>query len=207
MPLSICVHDTHPLFLLALSSLLSEEPDFRLHGCFGAVADCRANVVEERPDVCVVDVADALALDLISDVVRNKPMVRFLALSASADGGMVYRALAAGASGYLLKTAPPEDIVGAIKRIADGGSVLSAELGDALARQISDQRGAVATLTEREREVLRHLCNGGSAADIGRQLFLGSATVRTHLSRIYEKLGVSGRAAAVAVAFRTGLID
>lgn len=207
MPLSICVHDTHPLFLLALSSLLSGDPAFRLHGSFGAVADCRANVVEGQIDVCVVDVADPSALELISDVARSKPVVRFLALSASTDGGIVYRTLAAGAAGYLLKTAAPEDILGAIKRIADGGTVLSAELGNALARQISDQRGAVAPLTEREREVLRHLCNGGSAADIGRQLFLGSATVRTHLSRIYEKLGVSGRAAAVAVAFRTGLID
>src|SRR5205814_1071947 len=97
-----------------------------------------------------------------------------------------------------------EEIVASIKRIAEGGNILSNDLGHGLVSQINEQhRGRETELTEREREVLRHLCDGGSAAEIGRQLFLGSATVRTHLSRIYEKLGVSGRAGAVATALRT----
>jgi len=170
-------------------------------GCIG--------LLDKSPHVCVLDVtvSNVDGIEVVGSAARAGASTRFLILSDCADREIVYKALAAGSSGYLLKTAAPDEILAAVRRIVKGGNVLSPELSDGLVRHISEQHGNPPKLTEREREVLRHLCNGGSAAEIGRQLFLGSATVRTHLSRIYEKLGVSGRAAAVAVALRTGLID
>jgi two-component system, NarL family, nitrate/nitrite response regulator NarL len=210
MAIGVALCDNHPLYLQALRELVEQTPFLELAGVATTGSACLTLLRERHPSACVLDitVGEVDGVEVVAAGTREGIPSRFLILSDCADPNIVYKALAAGAAGYLLKTAPSEEIVASIKRIAEGGNILSNDLGHGLVSQINEQhRGRETELTEREREVLRHLCDGGSAAEIGRQLFLGSATVRTHLSRIYEKLGVSGRAGAVATALRTGLVE
>jgi two-component system nitrate/nitrite response regulator NarL len=210
MAIGVALCDNHPLYLQALRELVEQTAFLELAGVATTGSACLTLLRERHPSACVLDitVGEVDGVEVVAAGTREGIPSRFLVLSDCSDPNIVYKALAAGAAGYLLKTAPSEEIVASIKRIAEGGNILSNDLGHGLVSQINEQhRGRETELTEREREVLRHLCDGGSAAEIGRQLFLGSATVRTHLSRIYEKLGVSGRAGAVATALRTGLVE
>ena len=210
MAISVALCDNHPLYLEALRELIDQTSSLELAGVATTGNACLELLRERRPNTCVLDVTvgEVNGVEVIASGTREGIPTRFLILSACSDANIVYKALAAGAAGYLLKTASPDEIVKSIKRIVEGGNILSSELGHGLVSQINEQHaGRETELTERECEVLRHLCDGGTAAEIGRQLFLGSATVRTHLSRIYEKLGVTGRAAAVATALRTGLVE
>lgn len=206
---SVVICDGHPLYLQALAELVEESERFQLAGRGARGCECIDLLQAHKPRACILDVklADTDGLQVMTNAAGLGLPTRFLVLSACDDRGIVYKALTAGACGYLLKTATPEEILEALSRIVDGGNVLSPGLSEGLVRELSEQGGPPAALTERESEVLRQLCEGRSAAEIGRKLFLGSATVRTHLSRIYEKLGVSGRAGAVAVALRSGLVD
>lgn len=210
MPISTVICDNHPLYLSALGEVIAATPLLELTGVAETGTECLELLRQQRPQACVLDVTVARidGIGLLSTATRERLPSRMLVLSDCSEPNIVYKALAAGAHGYVLKTATSEEIVASIKRIVEGGNVLSPELGHGLVRQIAEQhRGNHPQLTVREREVLRHLCDGRSAAEIAQRLFLGSATVRTHLSRIYEKLGVSDRAAAVAIALRTGIVE
>lgn len=210
MGISVVICDNHPLYLDALRELVGQTPFLELAGVGTTGSECLTLLRERIPATCVLDVTvdDVDGIEVVASATREGLPSRFLILSDCSDTNIVYKVLAAGAAGYLLKTASSDEIVQSIKRIVEGGNILSSQLGHGLVSQINEQhQGRHPELTDRERDVLRHLCEGGSAAEIGRQLFLGSATVRTHLSRIYEKLGVSGRAAAVAIALRTGLVE
>jgi two-component system nitrate/nitrite response regulator NarL len=210
MPSSVIICDSHPLYLQALGELIEQSDDFELSGCGPNGRECIDLLQAQKPRACVLDLSltEVDGLHVLANATQLGLPTRFLVLSACCDPAIVYKALSSGAAGYLLKTATHEAILDALTRIIEGGNVLSSDLSEGLVRQISEKGGAApAALTEREWQVLRQLCDGRSAAEIGRKLYLGSATVRTHLSRIYEKLGVSGRAGAVAVALRNGLVD
>jgi two-component system nitrate/nitrite response regulator NarL len=129
-------------------------------------------------------------------------------LTAHLDSGAVYEALGAGAAGYLSKDSGPDEICDAIAAVHAGGTVLGREVqanvAGAIRERASRDRPA---LTPREAEILSMIAAGRSAPDIGKGLNLSTATVKTHLQHLYEKLGVSDRAAAVAEAMRRGLID
>ena len=146
--------------------------------------------------------------EIAAAVTRDGLSTRVLLLSAFSDEQIVFRALEAGAAGYLTKESTRDEIARAALAVGRGGTVLAPELAAGLASQIR-QRGLGDTpiLTKREREVLVLLCDGKSAPQIASQLFLGTTTVKSHLGRLYEKLGVSDRAAAVAEAMRRGLIE
>jgi DNA-binding NarL/FixJ family response regulator len=117
----------------------------------------------------------------------------------------IVRAVEAGATGYLLKDAPVPTLVDAIRRAARGETVLAPPV---VARLASRMRApSVPTLTEREVQVLRCVARGLSNAEVGRELFIGEATVKTHLLRAFEKLGVTDRTAAVTAAYKSGLIE
>ena len=147
-------------------------------------------------------------IEIAHAVTRDRLETRVLVLSAFADEALVYRALEAGASGYLTKDATQEEIARAIHAVSLGSTQIAPELAGGLARQIrSRAQNDAPILSERERQVLALLCEGLSAPQIGQRLFLGTSTIKSHLSRLYEKLGVSDRAAAVAEAMRRGLVE
>jgi two-component system nitrate/nitrite response regulator NarL len=162
-----------------------------------------------RPHVALVDLRlPGLDGAAIAAAVEHEGIAtRVVILSAFDDEELVYHAIESGAVGYLTKDASGDDLARAILHASRGGTVLGPELAGAVASQIRERaRTDVPVLTDREREVLALLCDGLSAPQIAERLFLGTATVKTHLAHLYGKLGVSDRAAAVAVALRRGMV-
>jgi len=131
-----------------------------------------------------------------------------LLVSAFTDSGVVYKALETGASGFLPKEARREQIVDGVLACARGENVVPPEIASGLITEIRLRRQRDApVLTEREQEILHLIADGKSLPEIAKLLYLGVTTVKTHTQHIYEKLGVSDRAAAVAVAMRRGLLE
>jgi DNA-binding NarL/FixJ family response regulator len=164
-----------------------------------------AALVAHRPAVCVADVRMPRidGLELARRAAQEAPKTAVLLYSGVADKGLVSDALDAGARGFALKDAPLDDLSRAIDTVAAGGLYVDPVLAAALASRRTDDRKA---LSEREREVLRLLAEGGSYAEIGATLYLSPDTVRAHAQRAMTKLGARTRTQAVAVALREAVI-
>jgi two-component system, NarL family, response regulator DesR len=162
-------------------------------------------VLAARPTVCVADVRMPRidGLELARRTAHEAPETAVLLYSGVADKGLVSDALDAGARGFALKDAPLDDLLRAIDTVAAGGLYVDPVLAAALATRRTDARKA---LSEREREVLRLLAEGGSYAEIGATLYLSPDTVRAHAQRAMTKLGARTRTQAVAVALREAMI-
>lgn len=206
----VVVVDDHPFFRDGLSRGLTNSGQIEV---VGEAEDGRSGlevIAAERPDVAVVDyqMPDMDGLQLVSGLVRDALPTRVLMLSAIVDSSIVYAAIEAGAAGYLSKDSRRQEIVDAVLAVSRGRTVLPSELAAGLVGQIrmrADSSRPV--LSPRELEVLRGFAEGLSIPELGRQMFLGSSTVKTHTQRLYQKLGVSDRAAAVAEGMRQGLLD
>ena len=167
-------------------------------------------IERERPAVALVDyqMPDMDGLDLVHAVVRDQLPTRVLLLSAFTESQIVFHALQEGAAGYLSKDASREQIVDAVLNVARGGTVLPPELAGGLAGEIRLRGQSQApALSEREQQVLQGFARGQSIPQIASELYVASSTIKSHTQPLYEKLGVSDRAAAVAEAMRRGLID
>jgi len=195
--------DDHPVVRSGLSGLLGGEPDIEV---VGEASDGREGVErakELEPDVVLMDlrmpVMDGVeATALIADA--GGP--RVLVLTTYDTDTDILRAVEAGATGYLLKDTPRDALVGAVRAASRGETVLAPPLAAKLMRQVrsNDQ------LTAREIEVLALVSRGMSNGDIAQELFIGEATVKTHLLHAFDKLGVSDRTAAVTTAMRLGVL-
>jgi two-component system, NarL family, nitrate/nitrite response regulator NarL len=145
---------------------------------------------------------------IVRAVARDGLPTRVILLSAFTDSSIVYEALQEGAAGYLSKEARRSEIVDSVLKVARGQTVVPAEIAGSLAGEIrlrAQSSGPV--LTERERQVLHAFARGQSVPQVAAELYIGVSTVKTHTQRLYEKLGVSDRAAAVAEAMRRGLLE
>jgi two-component system nitrate/nitrite response regulator NarL len=207
----VVVADDHPMFRAGVVWSLDRRPDIEV---VSAVGDGHAAFEEIRrllPDVAVLDVRmpDLDGPGVLEAVRREELPTSVLLLSPDADGDIAYRALAAGAAGFLSKAAEPDELCEAVIAVARGETVISRHVQTGLAAGIRRRAAEVdrPVLTTRERQVLRCLAAGRSAPEIGKTLHVSPSTVKTHLQTLYEKLGVSDRAAAVAQAMRRGLID
>jgi two-component system nitrate/nitrite response regulator NarL len=139
---------------------------------------------------------------------RDGSDTRVILLSAFLDGAMAFEAMAGGAAAFLSKDADRGQITDAVAAVSRGDTVLGPEIQAGLAHEIRLRGGSGRPgLSAREREILGHIAEGRSAPDIAKLLFLSPATVKSHLGALYEKLGVSDRAAAVAEAMRRGLLE
>lgn len=206
----VLVAEDHPLFREALSTTIQGRPDFEL---VGAAADGREALEQTRalaPDVLVLDLKlpGLDGLQVLAALRREDSAVRVVLLSAFLDGAIAYEAVAAGAKAYLSKDADRARICDTIAAVARGETVLAPEIQAGIAQEIRT-RGTTTRpmLSPREQEVLTLVAQGCSAPDIGKELFLSPATVKGHLQSLYEKLGVSDRAAAVAEGMRRGLLE
>lgn len=202
--------DDHPLFREAVVRAIKERPEFELVGEAADGAQALAAIRELAPDVAILDVKmPALdGLQVLNAVHRDALPTRVILLSAFMDGAVAFEAMASGAAAYLSKEAGRGQIADTIAAVSRGETVLAPEVQAGLAAEIR-VRGAKdrPALSEREREVLEHIAAGRSAPQIAELLFLSTATVKSHLQSLYEKLGVSDRAAAVAEAMRRGLLE
>ena len=169
-----------------------------------------AAIVEHAPDVALLDYKmpglDGIAV--AHAVTRDGLSTRVLLLSATTEGSVVYKAIQDGAAGYLSKDSDRDEIVNAVVACARGEKVLPPDLVTSLATQVhrhAQTHGPL--LSERERQTLRMIADGKTVRDMAKELFLAETTIKTHIRRLYEKLGVSDRGAAVAYAMRNNLLE
>lgn len=203
----LLVVDDHPVVRAGMVAMLSEEPEFSVVGEAADGAQCLALVPRLTPDVVLMDLRmpgiDGTEATRRVRALPDPPEV--LILTTYDTDADIVRAVEAGARGYLLKDAAPAVLADAIRRAAQGETVLAPTVAARLADRIRAPKGP--ELTERELDVLRHVARGLSNAEVGRALFIGEATVKTYLLRAYAKLDVNDRTAAVTAAYRLGLID
>ena len=208
---TVVVADDHPLFRDGIVRAVRERPDLELAGEAADGPAALAAIRELRPAVAVVDFSlpGLDGLGVLNAVRRDGLATQVLMLSANTEGVIVHQAIAAGAAGYLAKSADRSDVCDAIAAVARGETVLdpslqAALLGQVRAHGVDDTRPI---LTSREHEILVLMADGLNATEIGARLFVAPSTVKTHVGHIYEKLGVSDRAACVAQAMRRGLLE
>ena len=207
---SVVVADDHPFFRDGVTRGLLQSGLVRVVGEAATGREALELIRREGPAVALVDqqMPDLDGLDVVRAVVRDGLPTRVLLLSAFTDSSVVYQALEAGAAGYLSKDARRAEIVDAVLRVAKGRTVVPADLAAGLAEQIRLRADAAGPpLSERERQVLKGFARGLSVPQLAAELYLGVSTVKTHTQRLYEKLGVNDRAAAVAEAMRRGLLE
>lgn len=206
----VVVGDDHPLYRDGVVRALTNSARTEVVAEVGDGTAALAAIREHSPDVALLDYhmpgLDGIAVT--HAVVRDGLPTRVLLLSATTEGVVVYRAIQDGAAGYLSKNSDRDDIVAAVVACARGESVLPPELVTTLATQVHRQAAPQAPpLSERERQILRFIADGKSVPEIAKELYVAPTTVKTHIRRLYEKLGVSDRGAAVAQAMRSGLLE
>ncbi|MDN3027635.1 response regulator transcription factor [Streptomyces sp. S.PB5] len=207
-PVRLVIADDHAVVRAGLRALLEGEPDLAVVAEAGSGEEAVRLAVELKPDVVLMDLrfagADLDGVDAVRRLSAEAPAVPVLMLTSYSGRADVVRALEAGARGYVLKAGPPEELFRAVRGAAVGVLALAPEVVGELVGQVV--RPDV-DLTEREVEVVRLASEGLSNRAIAQALFLSEATVKTHLVRIYRKLKVENRAAAVTEAARRGLIQ
>ncbi|WP_411142171.1 response regulator [Streptomyces sp. x-80] len=200
-PVRILVCDDHAVVRAGLLALLDSAPDIEVVGEAGTGEEALALAAKLAPDVVLMDLQLGTGMDGVATTRRltagpgDTPHV--LVLTTYDTDADITRAIEAGATGYLLKAERPEELFSAIQAAAQGRTTLSAPVAG---RVVARMRSPRPSLTDRERDILAQLAQGLGNRDIARALFISEATVKTHLGRIYDKLGVDTRAGAVAVA-------
>jgi two-component system, NarL family, nitrate/nitrite response regulator NarL len=200
-PIRVLVADDHPLYLEGLARAIERAEDLELVGTCRNGADALQRIRDETPDVAVLDLRmpRLTAQEILEELAGTGAATSVLILSAHTGGDEVHECLSLGAAGYIAKDSERGEVCEAIRRVADGRTILSIDVQASVSAALRERhdRGH-ALLSPRETEVLGLLAQGTTANEIARTLHLTTATVKTHLHRLYEKLGVSDRGAAVA---------
>ena len=202
----LLIADDHPVVRDGLRGALTGEDDIEVVGQAGDGAEALELVRGLDVDVVLMDLRmpRMSGLEAISALAAEAPHVRVLVLTTFDSERDVLPAVEAGATGYLLKDALPEDLVAAVRAVHRGESVLAPSAVRLLMGQVRGPGGR--SLSDRELEVLRLVADGASNRKAASLLFISEASIKTHLQHVYDKLGVRDRAAAVAEGYRRGLL-
>jgi two-component system response regulator NreC len=207
----VVIVDDHAVVRSGLKLLLDAEADIEVVGEAGNLQEAVFRTRSLKPNVVLMDVVmpGASGIEATPAVLKEHPAARVLVLSMQDDPTYVREAFAAGASGYVLKEAADEELVGAIREVAGGGRYVHPTLGARLVAADAEERARAAAdpLTDREREVLRLLALGHTNQEIAKSLFLSVRTVETHRAHIMQKLRLSTRAELVYYAMEQGLLE
>lgn len=206
--ITVVLVDDHPVVRSGLQGMLAGEADVTVVGEAGSGTEA-VNVVQAlRPTVVLMDLRmpDGDGVTATAAVLSVVPDTRVVVLTTYESDADILRAVEAGAAGYLLKDASRADLVAAIRAAARGETVLAPSVATRLVDRLR-RPPAAESLSAREMAVLRLVATGLSNAEIGRELFIGEATVKTHLLRAFAKLGVSDRTAAVTAVIAAGLLE
>ncbi len=215
MSIRVVLVDDEAMVRVGLRMVLTAEPDIDVVGEAEDGAAAESVVAETRPDVVLMDIRmpNVDGIEGARRVLAASPEVRVVVLTTFDEDAYVEAALRLGVSGFLLKVAPPERLIDAVRTVARGGGLLD----PAVTLRVIEQFGSaspvrtassarLAALTEREKDVLRLIARGMSNAEIASELYLGEATVKTHVSGVLSKLGLRDRVQAVVAAYECGLV-
>lgn len=203
----IIIVDDHDIVRTGLELTLEDNPDVTVVGSFPNGRAALDHIRSSNPDLVITDLQMPVmdGWTLMSHLREEFPDIPVLLLTVVEDQHVIREALDAGAMGYLLKSAPTDEITRAVTRALDGQLVVSAEVGSLIASQlVTTDEGA---LSPRELEVLSGVARGLTNSQLAKELFIGETTVKTHLRRSFTKLGVQDRTSAVTEALRRGLIS
>ena len=205
-PITLLIADDHPVVRDGLSGMFARDPGFEVLGEAGDGAEAVRLAQALSPDVILMDLRmpGTDGLTAIGELARRGVTARVLVLTTYDTDSYVLPAIEAGATGYLLKDAPREELLRAVRAAARGQAVLSPSVATRLMNRV--RAPGTGPLSPRELEVLKLVAAGTTNRDAAATLFISEATVKTHLLNIYAKLGVGDRAAAVAEAFNRGLL-
>jgi DNA-binding NarL/FixJ family response regulator len=204
--ISIILVDDHPVVRMGLRGMLDAESDLSVVGEASSGPEGAALAAELKPDIVLMDLRmpGGDGVEATGRILASVPGTKVVVLTTYESDRDILRAIEAGAGGYLLKDASPAELAEAVRAAARGETVLAPSVASTLVRQV--RRPPPPSLSARETEVLRLVARGLTNADIGRELFISEATVKTHLLRAFGKLGVADRTAAVTTALQHGLI-
>ena len=196
--------DDHPLLREGIAAIIKSQPDMMLVAEAANGRDAIERFKEHQPDVTLMDLRlpDMSGLDAMAAIRADFRDAAVIILTTFEGDVEIQRALERGARGYMLKSAPPNELIEAIRQVAAGKKRIAAEIAAQLAEHLSDEG-----LTLREIEVLREVAGGSRNREIGARLFISEETVKVHVKHIMEKLGASDRTQAVAIAVRRGIIE
>ena len=207
--LRVLIADDHPVYRKGLERAVRERPDLEMVAACHDGREALEKIHELEPDVAVVDVRmpGLDGLKIVDAARRDRLRTRVVLLTGYEDAAAASRALAQGAAGYISKASDHTELCEAVAAAARGETVVAPQFAAAIASEAASRGGSqVPVLTDLEGEMLRLLAEGRTAPRIGEALALGEAATEAHLRRLYDKLGASGRAEAVATAMRRGLL-
>jgi two-component system, NarL family, response regulator NreC len=206
----IVLIDDHAVVRSGLSLLLDAEDDIEVVGEGGSAQDALFRARALKPDVMLLDVVmpGESGIEVLPKLLRESPQTKVLVLSMQDDPSYVREAFAAGASGYVLKEAVDEEVVTAVREIANGGSYVHPTLGARMVAAEAQERAAAEAdpLSDREREVLRLLALGHTNQEIAQSLYISVRTAESHRAHIMQKLSLTTRAELVRYALSHGLL-
>jgi DNA-binding NarL/FixJ family response regulator len=207
VPATVLLVDDHELIRQGLRRAFERDTGFRVVGEAGSVSDATRLAGALRPDVVVIDVRlpDGSGLELAQALRSARADVGLVILTMYAGDDQLFAALDAGASAFVPKSAPSDDVVAAARHAAvKPSSFIAGDLAEAMQRRLHPTGPQ---LTRREREVLDLLAEGLGVSSIARKLYISESTTKTHVSKLYDKLGATNRAQAIMAAVRAGLLD
>jgi len=208
----ILLVDDHEVVRLGLKSLLERHPHFDVVGEAGSAREAIDAVDDLRPDVVVMDIRlpGQSGIEACEEVVRRFPSTKVIMLTSYAEDEMLFSAIRAGASGYVLKQIGGEDLVRALEAVSRGEALLDPAVTQRVFQEVrkavkEEEASAFAHLSQQEKHVLLLVSEGKTNREIAKALFLGEGTVRNYVSSILSKLGVNNRAEAAAYAVEHNL--
>lgn len=211
--ISVIVVDDHPIFLAGLQQLFKKQPDFELVGVAENATQLETVLMEAKPAVILMDIEmpERDGISATAFVRKHAPRTKVVMLTGYDNPDLIFRALKAGAVGYLLKNTRSKEILDTLRRVAAGELFLNPELAGKFLREFQRDQDAeevrrlVQTLTAREEEVLRLVATGANNREISQRLFISELTVKMHLASIFRKLQVNDRTKAAILALKAGL--
>ncbi|MEN6480751.1 MAG: response regulator transcription factor [Anaerolineaceae bacterium] len=204
--------DDHEVVRLGLKALIDRAPQFEVIGEAGTAKEALEQVSRYQPDVVLMDIRlpGASGIEACEEISRNYPNVKVIMLTSYAEDEMLFSAIRAGASGYLLKQIAGDELIHAIEAVSRGEALLDSAVTQRVFQEVrravkEEEASAFVNLSQQERHVLVLVSEGKTNREIAHSLFLGEGTVRNYVSSILSKLGVSNRAEAAAYAVEHNL--
>lgn len=208
----IVLVDDHEVVRLGLKALLEHHPNFEVVGEAGTAKEALDQVAQLRPNVVLMDIRlpGTSGIEACEEITQNYPETRVIMLTSYAEDEMLFSAIRAGASGYVLKQIGAEDLIRAIEAVGRGEALLDPAVTQRVFQEVrravkEEEASAFANLSQQEKHVLLLVSEGKTNREIAKSLFLGEGTVRNYVSSILSKLGVSNRAEAAAYAVEHNL--